>query len=360
MALSQHAGYSDNTRATANTGQRCFGRFMKDIRFNGKRISCYFRGGGPFSDAIFIMFITWMLTICCYKYNTIKTYLWAAGALSTQFGFENPALRTLVRRCSRGAKWISAKLGRVRRKFPISVPRLRAWGLRLPNTHDAMVMWCAALLAFYCLLRVSEYAIDARGKYNGLRLGDLTFKLGPNGSPISFTAHLPRSKTDKWRYGHFFTVQRFDGAMDLVGPLYELVKDDPRSSTAPLFQLSNGKTLNRRLVDRYAKDIINDERYTEDTSTHSFRVGGGCAMWEAGFSEAEIRLRGRWASNVWMQYVVQSTERDGNVAQRMSGTSDDPVVFATNAKKAFALSRAEGPVSPPPTIVTPGMRQALA
>ena len=62
--------------------------------------------------------------------------------------------------------------------------------------------------------------------------------------------------------------------------------------------------------------------------THSFRAGGACALWAAGYTTDTIRILGRWASDCWMIYVTQADSRLQRLTTDMLNAVTDSVFYA--------------------------------
>jgi hypothetical protein len=265
-----------------------------------------------------------------YKYGTIKTYLSAVRDFHIEHAGFDPTDRARVRRCLHAARKYCVRRGRAKRKWPISPAMLRAWRKTLKHTWDDYVRWGAALLAFFGLHRVSEYAWTGK-KYKGLRRGNVEFsdERDDDGVPKFVVVHLERHKNDLWRFGTTYKYFRSGTDLCLVDALWAILQHDKRPRTEPLFVLSHGKKLSRTIVEKYAKCMARLAGLpVGEFNTHSFRAGGACALWAAGYSARDIQILGRWRSDCWRIYVTQSDERIKGVTRRMSQASPSGVEYA--------------------------------
>ena len=265
-----------------------------------------------------------------YTHGTIKTYLSAVRDLHIEHVGINPTRSPRVRRCLASARKYCIRRGRVRRKWPISPAMLRTWRKTLGHTWDNYVKWAAALLAFFGLHRVSEYAWTGK-KYKGLRRGNVEFSADrdEDGVPKYVTVHLERYKNDTWRFGATYKYFRSGTDLCLVEALWAILQHDTRPIGDPLFALNNGKHLTRKIVEKYAKCMaVGAGLPVGKVNTHSFRAGGACALWAAGYSARDIQILGRWRSDCWRIYTTQDDERIRDVASRMSLSSPSGVEYA--------------------------------
>ena len=127
---------------------------------------------------------------------------------------------------------------------------------------------------------------------------------------------IKASKNDPFRVGCTITV----GATgDLLCPIAALQAfiSLRRPLPGPLFMLSDSSFLTRARLANILKLCFNDVTI----NTHSFRIGGASALSAAGFSDAQIKLLGRWNSNCFIKYLRLSDEVITSCASRMSRVS---------------------------------------
>ena len=133
------------------------------------------------------------------------------------------------------------------------------------------------------------------------------------------------------------------GCMDhrfcVVSWMGTLRRDHPKVFTvrdAFLLRLSNGKVLYRDRVGGLLRGAATrPELPPKLLAVHSLRTGGCSAMYNAGFSEAEIQQRGRWVSSCWKLYVFEGRTRVFDTASRMAAPSSS--LFATVAAQRRQL-----------------------
>jgi len=294
---------------------------------------------GLYSDAVLITYVSFLLHARKtkgdpYAWGTISEYLTAIRDWHIKHGLPNPTGRPLVRRALQTAKKFCRRLGRVERKWPISASVLRLWKTTLDLSRwNARVFYAAALLAFFGLHRVSEFA-GTSYTYKGLRRGNIKFGQCVNGVPAWVTVKLEYTKTDTlWRYGG--TAKYFPSGTSLcvVKALWAILEHDTRPAHAPLFVIKgpggNAVNLHRRHVSKFVKEMAKLAGLPiSKFDTHSFRAGGACALWAANYSCADIQVFGRWRSDCFRIYLCQAEDRIKDVTRKMATANADGIFYA--------------------------------
>ena len=294
---------------------------------------------GLYSDALLVTYVSFILQAAKttgepYAYSSINVYLCAVRDWHIKNGLPVPTSRPLVRRAVKAAKKFCKRQGRVERKWPISAQAIRLWKATLDFSEwDARVLYAAALLAFFGLHRVSELAIT-KGTYKGLRRGNVLFsKEQHNGVPVWVTINLEYTKTDTmWRYGGKAKYFQSGRTLCVVSALWAILKDDTRPAHSPLFVLTvKGRVayLARRHIAGIVKEMARLSGLPMSKfDTHSFRAGGACALWAAGYTAGDIQVYGRWRSDCWRIYVCQSDDKLREVTRRMAAAPADGIFYA--------------------------------
>ena len=120
--------------------------------------------------------------------------------------------------------------------------------------------------------------------------------------------------------------------IDPVAELWELVQRDPlkkgeRPDQVPLFRnTANGaafKVSDVRSVVKWmmAKMGLDPKRF----GAHSLRIGGATAALAAGVSPAQIRLLGRWSSDVAELYMRMTQQSAGDFSTIVGSTAFDDI-----------------------------------
>lgn len=163
--------------------------------------------------------------------------------------------------------------------------------------RDFLMLKSAALLAFFGLLRASEYLSQSSAKYdpqNTLSSQDISFARDMTHASI----RIKQSKTDPFRQGCSIKIWALNNAWCPVLSLhayYSLLD----GYSGPLFRFSDGSFLTRNqfssIIHKYLPNI--------NLNTHSFRIGGASAAHAAGVPDSTIKALGRWASNAFRIYL---------------------------------------------------------
>jgi len=245
----------------------------------------------------------------------------------------------------RGIKWLPTYLIHMKfkslkrqyakgknRKLPLlstMVNKMEKWKILDPvsNADDELIVM-VMLLSIYGLFRISEL------------LNEPEFTIGKIEGKCQITVKLTDSKT----------LIRNDGLPELVViselgkrgelswcPLDILFRRLFRSKKKERKQVismtrKNGTKLTRSFYSRRLKEAlmkigINPSKY----DTHSGRIGGATMLWDAGFSDAQIKRFGRWKSDSWSTYcrAIKSKCLELSKRLRESELSERDIVVET-------------------------------
>jgi hypothetical protein len=263
-----------------------------------------------------------------YAASTIAGYLSAVRWVHVANGFEDPMQNkprlTLARRAVKRLK------GEVKGKLPVSPDMLR----KIKETLDFgqakdVMLWGGLMLAYFFLLRSSEYAASS-GFFDvrrALVVGDLEFFL--LGQPVAdwwsadeVVICIRASKTDQMRLGVLRNAYATGAALCPVWAA-AMVMDLRRlgCSAEPLLLFAPGRTLDRADVSRALKECaLAMGQEAANFASRSLRIGGASCMLACGYSEEYIRRQGRWHSFCWRRYAYDSRDQMRGVAKAMAGS----------------------------------------
>lgn len=174
--------------------------------------------------------------------------------------------------------------------------------LDLDNEEDANI-WAATVMAFFGLLRASEYTVTSSRDEPSLRDGDIVMSHEQAGDILR--TKIKRSKTDPFGFGCQLEMGASKGAICPVKTIKQLRRKFPKAKDAPAFTGKRGrpltaKTLNHRLQLTAKRLKINSKRI----GSHGLRAGAATALASSGkFEDWEIQGAGRWASDVYLRYI---------------------------------------------------------
>jgi integrase len=272
-----------------------------------------------------VLFVTWLASKKDLAYKTIKVYLSGVRFYHISNGHKDPITgKELLRLHVRGIRKLSKSTRRY--MFPLTVADLRhAKALcfdMLGSSSNQRCVWAATMLAFFGLLRVSEYAAASAGKFDPLQqltLGDITFKVEKGLEYV--VVHIKRSKTDVFREGTTIAVGATGGPLCPVAALKAMLRDRRSSQqhpSSPLFVYRN-KPLTRRTMEATVKGIARRVgKGADPINTHSLRRGGASALFANGFTKHQIMVLGRWSSNALNLYLVPAAHMRAQAAARMA------------------------------------------
>ena len=170
-----------------------------------------------------------------------------------------------------------------------------------PFNRDMLIS--AVLLAFFGLLRVSEYTTPSASFFDEethLSLADVNFNWERRVALI----RIKKSKTDPFRQGVTIRVGILDHYLCPVHALLRyLVRRGP--APGPLFIFQDGKYLTRAKV---LNVLTSSLPHVPHVNTHSFRRGGASALADANTPSHVIQIMGRWKSNAYMEYILLTDE----------------------------------------------------
>ena len=239
-------------------------------------------------------------------YKSSKVYLCGVQYWSTISGFTNEiADMARLEYVLRGIRRIQGNRFTRPMRAPITWELLQVICRHIvlsENPWDRDMLLSAVLLAFFALLRVSEYTspTTTRSDPNSLSVGDVTVDARHRVARV----HIKKSKTDPFRLGVTLRVCAIPHAFC---PVKALIRYLSRRGArpGPFFMYSNGSFLTRaRIRDLLARSLP----HVQNINTHSFRRGGASALSDAGVEGHVIQILGRWKSDAYIQYIQMSED----------------------------------------------------
>ncbi|XP_028405752.1 uncharacterized protein LOC114528322 [Dendronephthya gigantea] len=255
----------------------------------------------PISPSDLGLFIAFMFQRN-YAASTANTYVSALGYCHRLTGVHDPTKVFWVLEMLKGY----GKLGSgVDARLPITISILRTilqqTSLVASSEYRALLFRAMCTTAFFAFLRVGEITtcprspgvlqlsqvvqlVDNLGNISGLKINFANFKHSYNQPRVSLTLH-----------------RRSD-----ICPVQTLLDYFARRglSDGPLFRTLDGRAVTRRLFTEHLALIfracgLDPTKY----KGHSFRIGAATFAAECGFSDAQIRVMGRWKSDAFRKYI---------------------------------------------------------
>ena len=264
----------------------------------------------PASEDTLLTFVSY-LAQQGLTHQSIKVYLSAVRNLHVSAGLHEQFSRQLTPRLElvlKGIKKEKSKTSSPAGRLPITIEvmqKMKAVLVCSTAQYDDVLLWAAGCLAFFGFLRCGEFTVPSQSEYDPdshLSLTDIALDNKVNPSLIQ--VRIKQSKTDPFRQGVDIYLGRT--GKGIICPIQAIVPYLMKrgAQPGPLFILSDGSYLTRL---RFASSItsvlqrvgINSKQY----NTHSFRIGAATTAKEAGISDVEIKMLGRWKSSAYQLYV---------------------------------------------------------
>ena len=258
------------------------------------------------------------------SYRTLKTYLCGIKVVLLLSGHDTKQLfQKRLHYFLRGVRRAQGLRFRRPRRIPITISHLRhllSSTRALLSPADARCFTAAFLLAFFGLLRVSEFTTPSITSF------DTTTHLCPADVSFSPTFHMAyirikASKTDSFREGCTIRLAA-TGIPDMcpVQALRDYISG-VRGFRGPFFALSNGQCLTRHHINSVLRRVF-PWALPGTIASHSFRIGGASMLCSLGVPDATIQIMGRWSSDAFRQYLHISDNRIARLQRSMAcGTS---------------------------------------
>lgn len=234
------------------------------------------------------------------KHSSIITYYQSVRFFHKLVGFNcpllsHPELKTVLN-------------GIVRQPGSASVPK-PAFSLEDIKSLQAVIcvqidvhllVWTSVLLLFRTLLRVSHVTdsphcrrrVDVNFHDWGLVLSIHSSKTMRPGAK---TIQLPVVASKSRKFCPVFWIRY-------------LLSHHPLRSQDPLFATKKLPKLSYSMFNKYFKVLCSMAGLKQDFASHSLRRGGATFMSETGFSVAEVKDRGGWASDTVYKYINPSSK----------------------------------------------------
>ena len=252
--------------------------------------------------------------------KTIKSYLTVVRSAHVDLGYEDLSMfqNAQLQRMITGNRRLHGE-AETRERRPITKELLLQM---LPffnqNTKEGAVLHAAFCLAFAAFLRIGEFTYTSRDRqasdFSQWFLTRRSVRLHEDHLELT----LPVSKTDPFRRGITLTVAASGDQACAVSSLRHLFKTKA-SLNDPLFQIEGG--FHRQMVTTKLRQILISLGVEGHYSGHSFRRGAATSARDAGLSEEEIQLLGRWKSDSYRLYIVTHPARILSASQRHQQSS---------------------------------------
>jgi len=281
--------------------------------------------------------VTWLIEWLCslagtIKVKTIKLYLSGLKSYQLDLGIECLAFTDpRVERTIQGIKRDHNEPEQ-RTRTPLTRPYLLRILRYLPAPdYDNTMLYAAFTLAFAGFLRVGEFTYREADRELGASFPKWFLTKQHIGVPAGesyMELTLPASKTDPFRKGITLTIA---ASGDIGCPVEAMRRlqaiDQHRPRSAPLFCVGRYQqhAFTREHVVRSLQQIAITAGLGEGIwNGHSFRRGAATWAAQAGISEGEIQILGRWRSDAYKAYIEFSQVEQVSLSKRFQIQQSQP------------------------------------
>lgn len=236
--------------------------------------------------------------------KTIKSYLSGIRSYQVDIGFEDLEVfhHPMLQRIIAGVKRLRGEKDKRERKPITRNILLDILSCINQDTITGANLHAAFCLAFAAFLRCGEFTYTVKDlESSDFGSWHLTRK-SVNILDDQLTISLPASKTDPFRQGITLTVAATKDKACAIASMRNLYDKYPTSPETPLFQQEKG-AFTREFVTSNLRTYLYRLKYEGNYSGHSFRRGAATSAKEAGLTDNEIQLLGRWKSDAYRRYI---------------------------------------------------------
>ena len=257
------------------------------------------------------------------SYSNIKQHLAALRFFSVVHGYVTTKCNQLYL-VLRGIKRSQGLKFKRPKRLPMTPSLLHTIKFNLFQSsykyEDKCMMWAAMSIAFFGLLRVSEYTCEKVNYFlpeTTLCVDDVS--CGNNWATINVKA----SKTDVFRVGVKIRLAANFTNLCPVQALLQYLQNRP-SQGGPFFIFTNGRYLRRIDVSNCMKVMSG---IGANLSSHSFRIGAATTLANSGHPRWLIQALGRWSSDCFRDYIRIADGTIGEVSRSLVNQSATTLAF---------------------------------
>lgn len=286
----------------------------------------------PLKQEQVLTFVAWM-TDRGLSAKTMQVYLAGIRQCHLVAGVELPVIRSpLVNMLIEGKKHLDAfkkKSTGDCSRLPMTpaLMKLLKEEIRLDNmtSHDKLVVWAVATLAFNGAFRIHELLSRKSSTYDPkvtLLSRDIIIKESYLGKEkIGIIQVLIKSeKKDRVGAGVIVDVYESGGDLCPLKALRKWLRTKVNSKQKhPAFCLESGKPLTGKAFNAMLKNLLAKhlKGYRRKVTSHSFRAGLASLMGKLGFSDNDIMAIGRWSSRSFEAYLKLPRSKRLDMAKKI-------------------------------------------
>ena len=291
--------------------------------------------------------------------GTIRQRLFAIKMGHVVAGYEDPTLhRTRLWAALAGYKRWQPD---TKRKYPV-LPSMLRWIHRHlqggeHNPKDACVVWAAIMVAFFYLLRASEYLVQQNRSWSERRVlkgkdveGRRDNKACANVSEAEeLVIYLTGSKTGQYNQG---TVRNhFKSGDPVLCPVIAMAtmqrafphRFQGAQAGEALFRYKDGTPVQRAEIQGLIQlAALADGQAGSRYGSHSLRIGGATAIYLSTKDLDHVKRFGRWSSDSFHGYLWEAHERQKGLASSMAAAEGQLLAPRKTNAEETPLRRAGG------------------
>ena len=308
-----------------------------------------------------LRYMTYLARVMKRAEGTIRQRLFAIKMGHVVAGYEDPTLhRTRLWAALAGYKRWQPD---TKRKYPV-LPSMLRWIYRHLyegeiDKQDACVVWAAVMVAFFYLLRASEYLVQQNRSWSEKRVlkgkdveGRKDNKACANLSEAEeLVIYLTGSKTDQYNQGtvrnHFRSGDPVLCPVSAMATMQRAYPHRFRGAEAgeALFRYKDGTPVQRSEIQGLIQlAALADGQAGSRYGSHSLRIGGATAIYLSTKDLDHVKRFGRWSSDSFHGYLWEAHERQKGLASSMAAAEGQLLApRKTNADETPSRRAGGGP-----------------
>ena len=257
----------------------------------------------PISPTILALFVAFLYDRN-YAPSTVTTYVSAISYSHKLYGFPDPSKAFFIIQMLKGYGKVGFRLDS---RLPLTLPILhrviQAAAVVTNSLENAALFKAMCSLAFYAFLRVGEMTVVSSNKSDvPLQLDQLTKLVDTNNKVVALKLSFRNYKHSYNRPTFSLTISRQEKfcPVNIMLDYLRIRGHQP----GPLFVSSGVQAISREMfVDFLSKALVHCNLDPSRYKGHSFRIGAASHAAEQGFTDAQIRIMGRWKSTAFLKYI---------------------------------------------------------
>ena len=241
-----------------------------------------------------------------FSYKTVASYTRGVISHLRMSGVDLPQSNFLLSRVLRGVK---SRPLRWRVQLPVSRPLLTSLVAAAEITlkgFNKVAIIAIMTLAFHALLRIGECCDSP----HAITMERINFFVPPGEDPSSPQLAILRfgtTKTDQTGEKNQWTWITPDPPVCPIASLLQFIRIRPSASCSNLFVNSSGKPWTCQVFSKMFGSLLQTVgKDPDEVKAHSLRIGGAAHLFMSGWDMAQIKAKGRWASDsVAKHYFMQ-------------------------------------------------------